>query len=382
MRIALTKCRVFTGEEIVEDHSVLVEDCIISAVVPVQEVSADFCKIELDGQLLAPGFIDTQVNGGGGVLLNDNPSVEAIRAIGAAHRVYGTTGFLPTLISDSRKVMQSAIAATRSAMQQHVPGVLGVHLEGPFLSVERKGVHPPKMIRSPESDALELLSGLGELGASMVTLAPEQVPKGFIRHLVETGVIVAAGHSAASYEQIRAALSEGMTGFTHLFNAMSPLNSREPGVVGAALEDENSWCGLIVDNHHVHPASLKVAIRAKPRGRMMLVTDAVHTVGAEGDTFELMGNTIVRDNGRVATLEGVLAGSDLDMATAVRNSVELLGLSLEESLRMASLYPAEFLRVGNRYGRIATGYQADLVLLDDQLKVLETWIGGEASGRY
>jgi len=381
MRYVLTQCRVFTGTQIIEECAVAVNDGQIVSVGPLAEIDSSLPRIMLKNQLLVPGFIDTQVNGGANVLFNEAPSIKSVRAIGEAHRQFGTTGFLPTLISDTRVKMEAALEAAQQALAEKVPGVLGVHLEGPFLNQERKGVHPEEMIRLPEEGAVELLASLGSAGKTLVTLAPERMPPGFIRQLVDSGVIVAAGHSAASYDQTRSALDEGLSGFTHLFNAMSPLTSREPGVVGAALEDDSSWCGIIVDNHHVHPAALRVAIKAKPCGRMMLVTDAVHSVGSDQSLFELLGQKIICEQGRVSTVEGTLAGSDLDMASAVRNCVEIVGLSLEESLRMASLYPAEFLGLGDRYGRIEPGYQASMVLLNDKLEALETWIDGESDGR-
>jgi N-acetylglucosamine-6-phosphate deacetylase len=378
MQYALINGRIFDGEQILEGRALWVRDGRIQALTSPEQLPSGISTVDLGGQLLAPGFIDTQVNGGGAVLFNDSPDVAGIRAIGRAHRRFGTTGFLPTLISDRREVMTAALGATREALVS-VPGVLGIHLEGPFLNLQRKGIHPASMIRSPEDDALALLGSLKSDGVTLVTLAPEQVSPGFIRQLVESGIVVAAGHTQSSYAQMTDALSLGVRGFTHLFNAMSPLTSREPGVVGAALEDANSWCGIIVDNHHVHAATLRIALRAKSAGKMMLVTDAVQTVGVDGREFELLGQAIVRENGRVCSPEGTLAGSDLDMATAVRNSVNLLGLSLEESLRMASLYPAEFLRLGDRYGRIREGYRASLVLLDEQLQVQQTWIDGLAA---
>nr|WP_067293561.1 N-acetylglucosamine-6-phosphate deacetylase [Marinobacterium profundum] len=377
MQYALINGRIFDGEQMLDGRALWVRDGRIEALTSPEQLPSGISTLDLGGQLLAPGFIDTQVNGGGGVLFNDSPDVDGIRAIGRAHRRFGTTGFLPTLISDKREVMTAALSATREALVS-VPGVLGIHLEGPFLNLQRKGIHPASMIRSPEDDALALLSSLNSEGVTLVTLAPEQVSPGFIRHLVEAGIVVAAGHTQSSYAQMTEALRQGVSGFTHLFNAMTPLTSREPGVVGAALEDTNSWCGLIVDNHHVHAATLRIALRAKAAGKMMLVTDAVQSVGVGGREFELLGQSIVRENGRVSSPEGTLAGSDLDMATAVRNSVNLLGQSLEESLRMASLYPAEFLRLGDRYGRIRKGYQASLVLLNEQLEVGPTWIDGKA----
>ncbi len=377
----LTGGRIFTGERILEGQALLLQGGRIEALLPESAVPASASVVSLRGQLLVPGFIDTQVNGGGGVLFNDHPGPDTLRTIGAVHRRHGTTGFLPTLISDRRDTMEAALAAVRQALKDGVPGVLGIHLEGPYLNPERCGVHPRAVLRAPEADALALLSSLGRAGVTLVTLAPERVPPGFIRELVSAGVIVSAGHSAASYAEIAGALGEGLSGFTHLFNAMSPLTSREPGVVGAALEDPASWCSLIVDNHHVHPATLKVALQAKPRGKMLLVTDAIHSVGAAGERFQLLGQTIERRAGRVTTLDGTLAGSDLTMAGALRNCVNLLGVALEEALRMASLYPAQFLGLAGAYGRIAPGYRASLALLDDQLEVTETWIEGRASGR-
>ena len=379
MIFALTECRIFTGECILEDHAVIIEHGRITKLLPSSDLDNSLKVYRLNGELLAPGYIDTQVNGGADVLFNDAPNVESIRAIGVAHRRFGTTAFLPTLISDSREKMEAALKAADQAMTEQVPGCLGVHLEGPFLNLQRKGVHPEEMIRRPEADAQQLLTSLNNRGKTLVTLAPEQIPEGFIRNLVESGIIVAAGHTAATYDQVRHALDEGLTGFTHLFNAMPPLNSREPGAVGAALEDSNSWCGLIVDNHHVHPATLKIAINAKTKGGMMLVTDAVQTVGSENTAFELLGQKITRQNGRVSTAEGTLAGSDLDMASAVRNCVQTLDLDLEESLRMASLYPARFLGLASDYGRIGQGFKANLVLLNKNLQVVETWIEGISS---
>lgn len=376
MHYALSGGRIFDGDRIVDDHAVVIRESRIEALLPACELPATLPVFNLGGDLLAPGFIDTQVNGGGGVLFNDQPDIDAIDAIGRAHRRYGTTGFLPTLISDRREVMEQAIGATREALGR-VPGVLGIHLEGPYLNLARKGIHPGPMVREPEADALSLLTSLDAKGCTLVTLAPEIAPSGFIRQLCEAGVIVSAGHTAATYEQVIAALDEGVRGFTHLFNAMSPLTSRAPGTVGAALDHAGSWCGLIVDAHHVHPAALRVAIRAKTRGKMMLVTDAVQTVGASGREFELLGQRIIREEGKVSSPEGTLAGSDLDMASAVRNSVELLGLSVEESLRMASRYPAEFLGLGERYGCIRSGFVASMVLLDGDLKARQTWVDGQ-----
>jgi N-acetylglucosamine-6-phosphate deacetylase len=331
---------------------------------------------DLGGTGLVPGFIDCQVNGGGGVLFNDAPNVDTIRRIGAAHAKFGTTGFLPTLISDDVEVMRTAISSVDQAITAGVPGVLGIHLEGPYLAPERRGIHNAAKFHVPRSDDLALAASLRH-GRTLITLAPERVSAEAIGTLVARGVIVAGGHTAADYATTRRALNAGMRGFTHLFNAMTPLQSREPGVVGAALEDPASWGGLIVDGYHLHPAVLRVALAAKAQGKLFLVTDAMPPVGSSDETFELNGETITCRDGRCVNAQGTLAGSSLDMAAAVRNTIEQAGIAPEEALRMASTYPADFLGLGATHGRIAAGCAADFVVLDDQLQVRETWIGGE-----
>jgi N-acetylglucosamine-6-phosphate deacetylase len=376
MTTALTHARVLAADGWHDDLAVLLEgERIVDLLPPADPRVRDAHQHDLHGAMLVPGFIDVQVNGGGGVLFNEAPTVETLRRIGAAHRRFGTTGFLPTLISDRVEVMRAALAAVEQALAEGVPGVLGIHLEGPYLAPARKGVHDPKYFHAPGSDELALLCA-PHRGVRLLTLAPDQVPLASIGALAGAGLIVCAGHTAADYETIRAALAAGVRGFTHLFNAMTPFGSREPGVVGAALEDADSWCGIIVDGHHVHPASLRVAVAAKPRGKMLLVTDAMPPVGADRPDYVLNGETIVVRDGICQTAQGVLAGSALDMASAVRNAVQLLGLPLEEAVRMASTYPAEFLGLGESHGRIAPGFRADLVVLDDQCRVQQSWIGG------
>lgn len=375
--LALVNGRVLVDRGIEEGIAVLVQAGRIVAVVSGHEAlqRADDAY-DLQGATLLPGFIDCQVNGGGGVLFNNSPDAESLRRIGAAHRTFGTTGFLPTLISDDAGRMREAIAATRTAIAQDIPGVLGIHLEGPYLAPARKGTHDASKFRVPDAQEIELATGLDN-GITLITLAPEQVGADTVRALVARGAIVCAGHTAASYEETRAGIDAGVRGFTHLFNAMSPLTGREPGAVGAAMEDAGSWCGVIVDGHHVHPASLRVALKAKARGKVFLVTDAMPPVGADDPSYELYGEVITARDGVVRNAAGALAGSALDMATAVRNSVRILGLPLEEAARMASAYPAEFLGIGDRYGRIAPGYRADLVALDAELQVVATWIDGK-----
>ncbi|HWG67307.1 MAG TPA: N-acetylglucosamine-6-phosphate deacetylase [Rhodanobacteraceae bacterium] len=373
MAIALANARVLSAQGWRDDAAVIVEGGrtveLATRIPPNAEVR------NLSGRILLPGFIDCQVNGGGGVLFNDQPTAEGIRAIGAAHRRFGTTGFLPTLISDTTDKMRAAIGAVDAAISENVPGVLGIHLEGPFLSRARKGVHAEKYLHAPDASELRLAESLHR-GVTLLTLAPECVSADAIRQLAAEGVIVSAGHSNADYATVRAALDAGVRGFTHLYNAMSPLTSRAPGVVGAALDDPDSWCGVIVDGHHVDAASLRVALRAKPRGKVFLVTDAMPPVGAADPSYVLNGETIIARDGICQTANGTLAGSALSMIDAVRNTIDLLGVPLDEAARMASTYPADFLGMGTTHGRIETDFRADFTVVDPALRVVETWIGG------
>jgi N-acetylglucosamine-6-phosphate deacetylase len=375
--LALANARVLADEGFVEGRVVLVDEGRIVALTTAKDPRcAQATRRDLGGALLLPGFIDCQVNGGGGILFNDDPSVDSIRRIGAAHRKFGTTGFLPTLISDDLSVIASAIDAVRRAIDERVPGVIGVHIEGPFINALRKGAHDPAKVRDLDAEGVALLSSLG-VGRTLVTLAPELTTPAAIRMLADAGVVISAGHTNGTFEEVRDAFRHGVRGVTHLFNAMSPLTNREPGAVGAALHDPDCWCGLIVDGRHVHPAALRIALRCKRPDRFMLVTDAMPSVGFGSQSFLLQGRRIEVKEGVCVDENGTLAGSAIDMASAVRNCVELLGLPLEQAVRMASAYPAEFLGLGTEQGRIAPGYRANLVLVDDAVNVLETWIEGQ-----
>ncbi|MGB7833688.1 MAG: N-acetylglucosamine-6-phosphate deacetylase [Xanthobacteraceae bacterium] len=376
-RTAIAASHVFDGVALHRDTAVLIDGTSITALLPRADVPANAQVRALpDGLWLAPGFIDTQVNGGGGVLLNDDPTPEGISAIVAAHRKFGTTALLPTLITDLPETTSRAIRAADEAAAS-MPGVLGIHLEGPFLSPERPGVHDPRRLRRPGDDDLAIITAKRR-GVTLVTLAPEQVPNGFIAALAAAGVRVALGHSMATYAQTRSAMADGLTGFTHLFNAMRPLASREPGPITAALEDPAAWFGMIVDGIHVDPAVLRLALRglAQP----MLVTDAMPPVGGDGSAFRLYGDEITVRDGRCFRRDGTLAGSMLDMASAVRNCVDLLGVPLTDALRFASSNPANFLGLGHTLGRLAPGCRADLVAFDPTtIEVASTWVAGASS---
>jgi N-acetylglucosamine-6-phosphate deacetylase len=369
---------VFDGVTIHRDAAVMIEGEDIVAVMPRGDVAAAVPVQRLpDGAWLAPGFIDVQVNGGGDVLFNDEPTVKSIRAIAAAHRRFGTTALLPTLITDAREKMAAALAAV-DVLQGSEPGVLGIHLEGPFISPGKPGVHEPRYIRAPDAPDRQTLLARRP-GVTLVTLAPEEVPQGFIRELVAAGLRVSLGHSMTTYAQTIAAIEEGLTGFTHLFNAMRPVEAREPGPVGAALDAPGAYFGMIVDGIHVAPATLRLALRGK--AKPMLVTDAMPPVGGKHASFKLYGEDITVRDGRCARADGTLAGATLDMASAVRNCVRLLGVPLETALQFASAHPAAFLGLQNRLGRLAPGFRADMVAVEpDTLAVLDTWVAGQASG--
>ncbi|WPB79286.1 N-acetylglucosamine-6-phosphate deacetylase [Archangium violaceum] len=379
----LTGARLFTGERMLEDHGLVLEGERIRAVVPLDAVPAGAQVERLpEGTLLVPGFLDAQVNGAGGVLFNDTPTPEAALAIAAAARRSGTTGLLPTFITDAPGRMREACESALEAMRRPASGVLGIHLEGPFISGERPGVHESRFIRVPDAGEVDYLCTLperlaGQGGRLVVTLAPECVDDAVIGRLAAAGVVLSAGHTAATYERTREALAAGVRGFTHLFNAMPPAQSRQPGPVVAALEADEAWCGVIADGIHVHPAMLRLLVKSKPPGRVFLVTDAMPPVGTEASSFTLYGRTILRREGRLVTGNGTLAGADIDMVTAVRNCVRLLGLPLEECLRMASLHPASYLGLDGQLGRLAPGYRADLTLLREDLTVLATWVAGQ-----
>jgi N-acetylglucosamine-6-phosphate deacetylase len=326
--------------------------------------------------MLVPGFIDAQVNGGGGVALNDAPTAATMNRIASAHRPFGTCRLLPTLVTAPRAFTEAALTAARGAG----PAIIGLHLEGPHLSPIRQGVHDGRLMRRmSEADLDRLLAA--DVGRLLVTVAPEQVDAAQVRRLVEGGVIVSLGHSEATYEQAMALFEAGATGVTHLFNAMSPLQHRAAGLVGAALEAGTAWCGVIADGLHVAPAALRIALRAK-RGpaRLFLVTDAMPSVGSSTTSFTFGERTVQRHGNRLTCTdergEPVLAGAHLDMASALRFCVTELDVPLEEALRMAALHPATFLRLDDRHGRLARGYVADIVHLDPALQVRRTWVGG------
>lgn len=367
--------RLFDGWHWHEPAALLVESGRVRAIARPAEVPDNWPKRRLPaGALLAPGFIDLQVNGGGGVLFNDSPTAESMRAIARAHRPFGTTACLPTMITDTRDRMRMAIAAAQGAAGRD--GVIGVHLEGPFISPGRPGIHRKDLIAEAADADLEWLLRGAEAGRSVVTLAPECVPAGFVRRLATAGIRVSLGHSEASARVVGHAVDEGLTGVTHLFNAMPAMAARLPGPVGAALADRRLTASLIVDGIHVDPVAIRAAFAAKGAEGIALVTDAMPTVGATTTRFGLMGREIALSNGSLRHADGTLAGAHLDMASAVRNVVSLADVDLGSALQSASLTPARFLGLDHERGALFPGARADLVALTPTLHPLATWIEG------
>ncbi|NVD37305.1 N-acetylglucosamine-6-phosphate deacetylase [Ensifer sp. HO-A22] len=376
---AIIGARLFDGIEWHDGAALLIEAGRVKAIVAAGDVPADAAVIDTHGLLLVPGFIDLQVNGGGGALLNAEPTLDGIRQICSAHAKFGTTALLPTLITDTREVRAATIAAGLQAKAAGVPGFLGLHLEGPHLSVARKGAHDPALIRPmDDADLKEMLDCARALGVLMVTVAPENATKEQVRALADAGAVVSLGHTDVGYETAVAYAKAGAKTVTHLFNAMSGLGHREPGVVGAALATGTLHAGLIADGYHVDPASMGVALRAKMGpGQIFLVTDAMSPIGTDMTSFELNGREILRHGGRLTLADGTLAGADIDMLSSVRFVHEKLGLPLEEALRMASAYPADAMGLSSHKGRLLPGADADFVLLTPELAMGSTWIGGD-----
>jgi N-acetylglucosamine-6-phosphate deacetylase len=376
---ALTHARIFDGHAWHEDSCLLIDGGRIRSIAPAGDIPAGARLIDAKGSVVVPGFIDLQVNGGGGVMLNDEQSLESIMQICSTHAKFGTTALLPTLITDTREITAAAIAAGRQAKAAKVPGFLGLHLEGPHLSVARKGTHHPDLIRPMEQADLDSLLALkGVFDAIMTTVAPENVTEDQVRQLAGAGLVVSLGHTNASYETAERYIAAGAKTATHLFNAMSPLENRTPGLVGAAINLGALSCGLIADGFHVHPASMSIAIHAKQEpGKIFLVTDAMSTIGTDLPGFMLNGRQIFRKDGRLTLADGTLAGADIDMLSSVLFVHKRLGLPFEEAVRMASINPAEAMGVANRKGLLKPGYDADFVVLTEDYRMRSTWIGGE-----
>lgn len=377
-RKAITGARIFDGTFWHDDAALVLVDDRIEAIQSGAKLPEGIERIDAGGGLIVPGFIDLQVNGGGGVLLNEEPTVAGLRQICAAHAKFGTTALLPTLITDTYEITSRTVEAGKQAKAEGVPGFLGLHLEGPHLSVARKGAHDPKLIRPMEEKDIELmLSCKGVFDAMMITIAPENVTAEQAARLAQAGFMVSLGHTDTTYETAKTYAEAGVRTVTHLFNAMSPLGHRQPGVVGAALDIGSLHVGIIADGIHVHPAAMGVALRSKNGpGKIFIVTDAMSTIGTDMKSFTLNGREILRQDGRLTLADGTLAGADIDMISSVRFAHKAIDLPVEEALRMASTYPAEAAYLADRKGALKPGFDADFVILTNDLSMKSTWIGG------
>lgn len=377
-RFALTGARVFDGEHWHDHAAVVVNDGLVEGVIG-EEFPTDMRRVALPGGQLVPGFVDLQVNGAGGALLNEDPSVATIETICHALPQFGVTACLPTLITAATETMDRAVEAGLAAGASRVAGFIGLHLEGPHLSLARKGAHDPALMRPfSDNDLQRLIHARAGMPCVLTTVAAESVSPEQIAAMAAAGIVVSIGHSDAPYEAVAEAAAAGATMVTHLFNAQSQMAGRAPGVVGAALDIGSLHAGLIADGIHVHAASLAAAVRGKRGpGRIFLVTDAMSPIGTDATEFELDGRKVLRRDGALRLADGTLAGADLTMIDAIVYMHRTIGIDLAETLRMASLYPAEAMGIAARHGHLRRGARADMVLLDDSLDVLSTWIGGE-----
>ncbi|UVC09461.1 N-acetylglucosamine-6-phosphate deacetylase [Rhizobium sp. TH2] len=357
--------RLFDGEGLTDSRAIRITDRRVVSVVSAEAAGRDGAPVWRTSRLAVPGFFDTQINGGGGVLFNADPSLDGLATIAAAHRSTGTTSWLPTLITDVADRMDQGADAAIATHRRF--GIVGIHLEGPHISIARKGAHRPDLIRPFDERTVATVARLREAGLPvLLTLAPECVPPGTIARLCRMGAVVSLGHTDADFDAARAAIAEGARSATHLYNAMTPITSRSPGVVGAVL-DSDIYCGFIADGHHVDDTTLRLAIRSRPvADRMVLVSDAMPTWNGP-PVYELLGETIRLQDGKLVNRIGSLAGVHIDMASSLRRLVQAVGIGLEDSLKMATANPARLMGLDQEIGYIRAGAKADIVLLDEAL---------------
>lgn len=368
MQYYYQNAQIFDGEKLITDHSLVIENNKIVAIVADDVISDDAQIVKLDGGIITPGYVETQANGGGGVLFNDEPNIKGIETILKAHRRFGTVAMLPTFITDTKDKMTLAIKAIEQGLQESIKGLIGGHFEGPFLNVLKKGTHFPEFIREPDSEDLTLFQS-HNLGHSLVTLAPENVPVDFISALVNAGLCVSAGHSMATKDDMIKAQAHGLSGITHLYNAMPPLSGREPSIIGSSIA-LGLYNGIIVDGIHSDPFSLQLAYKAVGADKLMLVTDSMHTIGAASDIHEFIitGQKVYVQDNRLVNEHGSLAGAHITMEQSVKNAVAFMGATAEDALKMAISTPAKFINRPD-LGQIIDRDLCDILWLDDAFNV-------------
>ncbi|WP_261833717.1 N-acetylglucosamine-6-phosphate deacetylase [Vibrio ishigakensis] len=372
---ALTNCTLFTGSDTLYQHAVIIDGDTIVKVCPQAELDSSIKTIDLEGANVSPGFIDLQLNGCGGVMFNDEINADTLQTMQAANQKSGCTSYLPTLITSSDEDMRAAITAQREFEAQYANQSLGLHLEGPYLNLARKGIHTESYIRQSDDEMVDFICDNADVVAK-VTLAPEQNNPEHVKKLAEAGIVVSIGHTNATYQEAREGFANGITFATHLFNAMTPMTGREPGVVGAIYDTPEVYAGIIADGFHVDYANIRIAQRVKGE-KLVLVTDATAPAGAEMTEFNFVGKTVYVKDGKCVGADGTLGGSALTMIEAVENCVKHVGISLDETLRMASLYPAKAIGIDHKLGRIKSGMIANLAIFDSNFKVLNTVVNGE-----
>jgi N-acetylglucosamine-6-phosphate deacetylase len=375
MKQAITGSKLFNGIDFIENKALLIEDQHIAGIVNKDAIPTDFQVKKLDGGILSPGFIDLQVNGGGGKLFNNSPDKESLNTIISAHQYFGTTSIMPTVISDSLNILQKCTDTISNEIDNN-HSLLGIHIEGPFFNVKYRGVHQKQYINTINASYLNLFETLDKFPV-MLTLAPECISIKQLKHLKSLGFKILAGHTDANYDQLEEAVKYGLDGFTHLFNAMGQISAREPGVVGSAFDFDETSASIIVDLHHVHPSLINLSFKQKPKGKLFFVSDSMATINHGEPSFELYDEVVSESNGRIINSEGKLAGSSITQIDAIKNAYQKCSIPLESAISMATLYPAEYLGVSDYIGQLKKGYRADLAHFDSNFHVQNVWLAGK-----
>ena len=375
MKYALVNGIIYTGYDRLTQHAVVINNDTITQICAQQDLPADIDQIDVKGAIVAPGFIDLQLNGCGGVMFNDDISTHALDVMHNANLKSGCTSFLPTFITSSDADMLKAIEETRQYMAEHPNQVLGLHLEGPYLNPEKKGIHNIDYVRTSDQTMIDTICANHDVIAK-VTMAPEVNDHKHIKQLAETGIVVSLGHTNCTYQQARAGFASGMAFATHLFNAMSSIAGREPGAVGAVYDSPDIYTGIIADGFHVDYANIRIAKKIK-QDKLILVTDATAPAGAEMDYFIFVGKKVYYRDGKCVDEHGTLGGSALTMIQAVKNAVEHVGIALDEALRMATLYPARAMKLDHKLGKLAPDTIANLAIFDQDFQVQATIVNGK-----
>ena len=375
MKKAITGSKLFNGIDFIEHKALLIDDQHIAGIVNEDAIPTDFQVKKLDGGILSPGFIDLQVNGGGGKLFNNSPDKESLNTIISAHQYFGTTSIMPTVISDSLNILQKCTDTISNEIDNN-HSLLGIHIEGPFFNVKYRGVHQKQYINTINASYLNLFETLDKFPV-MLTLAPECISIKQLKHLKSLGFKILAGHTDANYDQLEEAVKYGLDGFTHLFNAMGQISAREPGVVGSAFDFDETSASIIVDLHHVHPSLINLSFKQKPKGKLFFVSDSMATINHGEPSFELYDEVVSESNGRIINSEGKLAGSSITQIDAIKNAYQKCSIPLESAISMATLYPAEYLGVSDYIGQLKKGYRADLAHFDSNFHVQNVWLAGK-----